>query len=195
MKIPIYIIFFSIVCVCLCLCVSVCCMYVSHTHQSPCLEVREQSLVSALAFHLLWNMVSSFLLPRTAQNWPSDFWVFFTLWLPCPWKNAGALEVQDMLPWGLFPWAVGIQTEVLMRAQPSALPAETSPWPLCNSFLFEVTVGCSYPKQKTGLDYRLQMLVINTASPLWQDASALLDWKMTAIPPHLLRKKKVAGTP
>lgn len=64
---------FFLHCVCVCLCVSVCCMYVSHIHQSACLEVREQSLVSALAFHLLWNMVSSFLLPWTAHK--LAFWL------------------------------------------------------------------------------------------------------------------------
>lgn len=162
---------------CLCLCVSVCCMYVSHIYQSACLEVREQSLVSALAFHLLWNMVSSFLLPWTAHKLAlasgysslSDshppgrapkHWKYRTCY-----RGALSLACRDS-SWGSY------------ACTANALPAETSPWPLWNIFLSEVTGGCSYPKQKTGFDYRLQMLFINTASSLWQDTSILLDWKM-----------------
>lgn len=154
------------------------CLPVHVTHV-PCVEVKEQPLVLALTFHFLWNMVSSFSLP----------------WTP----GKLALRLLGVLP-SLTPiflekcWSTGIAGHATVWAFylgcrdsnwgshvciANASPPETSPWPLCNNFLFEITIGCLYPKAKDkdlAIDYKCWSL---TQWVLWDGIQAfLLDWKM-----------------
>lgn len=141
---------------CLCLCVSVCCMYVSHIHQSACLEVREHSLVSALAFHLLWNMVSSFLLSQTAHKlalWLLDILPSLTpISLEERWST-GSTGHANM---GLFPGLVGIQAEAPMHAQqvPYLLRLLLDLYVIVSSLRSQLGVRTQSKRQDLIIDYK-----------------------------------------
>lgn len=198
MKILICIIFFSIVCVYVCVYLCVVCM-----HFGVCLEVREQSLASALAFHLLWNKVSSFLLPQTAHE--------LALWLlgilpsltPISLEECWSIGSTGHANMGLFPGLVGIQAEVLMRAQqvPYLLRLLLDlDYVIVSSLRSQLGVCTQSKRQDLIIDYKCQSLTQQALSDRIQafywigKRQDLLTFK-TAIPPHLLRKKKVAGAP
>lgn len=101
---------------------------------------------------------------------------------------------------GLFPWLVGIQAEVLMRAQqmPYLLRLLPDAYVIFSYLRSQLGVRTQSKRQDLIIDYKCYSLTQRVLcdriqafywTGRWQD---LLIFK-TAIPPHLFREKKVAG--
>lgn len=155
-------------------------MCVSHIHQSACLEVREQSLASALAFHLLWNKVSSFLLPQTAHE--------LALWLlgilpsltPISLEERWSIGSPGHANMGLFPGLVGIQAEVLVRAQqvPYLLRLLLDPYVIVSSLRLQLGVRTQSKRQDLIIDYKCQSLTQQALSDRYKHFTGLEDGKI-----------------